>query len=79
MLATDNVVSGKPTYSLTEALDLTQQTKITVDGLYSGPKASESDQTTTDMKSAIESHGGIFLTQSNGASIDELVREYSVA
>ena len=41
MLATDNVVSGKPTYSLTEALDLTQQTKITVDGLYSGPKASE--------------------------------------
>lgn len=66
---------GKPTYSLTEALDLTQQTKITVDGLYSGPKASESDQTTTDMKSAIESHGGIFLTQSNGASIDELVRD----
>lgn len=75
VLATDNVVSGKPTYSLTEALDLTQQTKITVDGLYSGPKASESDQTTTDMKSAIESHGGIFLTQSNGASIDELVRD----
>ena len=26
VLATDNVVSGKPTYSLTEALDLTQQT-----------------------------------------------------
>ena len=75
VLATDNVVSGKPTYSLTEALDLTQQTKITVDGLYSGPKASESDQTTTDMKSAIESHGGIFLTQSNGTSIDELVRD----
>lgn len=38
VLATDNVVSGKPTYSLTEALDLTQQTKITVDGLYSGRK-----------------------------------------
>ena len=27
VLATDNVVSGKPTYSLTEALDLTQQPK----------------------------------------------------
>ena len=75
VLATDNVVSGKPTYTLSEALDLTQQTQITVDGLYSGPKSSEGDQTTTDMKSAIESHGGMFLVQSNGASVNELVRD----
>ncbi|MBT1171631.1 VWA domain-containing protein [Bifidobacterium sp. SO4] len=75
VLATDNVVSGKPTYSLTEALDLARQASITVDGLYSGPKSSENDQTTTDMKSAIESHGGVFLTQSNGRSVNELVRD----
>lgn len=75
VLATDNIVSGQETYSLTEALDLTEQTMITVDGLYSGPKTSESDQTTADMKSAIEAHGGVFLTQSDGASVNELVRD----
>lgn len=75
VLATDNVVSGKPTYSLDEALDLTRQTNITVDGLYSGPKSSEGEQTTSDMKTAIESHGGVFLTQSNGRSVEELVRD----
>lgn len=75
VLATDNVVSGTPTYTLSEALDLTEQTNITVDGLYSGPKSSEADQTTADMRSAIETHGGVFLTQSNGASVDELVRD----
>lgn len=75
VLATDNVVSGKPTYSLSEALDLTTQTKISVDGLYSGPKSSENDQATLDMKSAIESHGGVFLTQSNGQSVNELVKD----
>ena len=38
VLATDNVVSGKPTYTLDEALNLTKQAQITVDGLFSGPK-----------------------------------------
>ena len=33
VLATDNVVSGDPTYTLQEALDLTKQAEITVDGL----------------------------------------------
>ncbi len=75
VLATDNVVSGKPTYTLKEALDLTRQSHITVDGLFSGPKESESEKTTKDFKSEIEAHGGIFLTQSNGRSVSELVRE----
>ena len=75
VLATDNVVSGDPTYTLSEALALTEQGGITVDGLFSGPKSSEGEATTTDMKDQIESHGGVFLTQSNGASVNELVRE----
>lgn len=75
VLATDNVVSGKPTYTLTEALDLTSQAKISVDGLFSGPKQSESDQTTKDFKSAIETRHGVFLTQSDGASVSSLVKE----
>lgn len=74
VLATDNVVSGKPTYTLAEALKLTSQAGITVDGLYSGPTQSEGDEATTQMKSLIEEHGGIFLTQSNGQSVQELVR-----
>ena len=75
VLATDNVVSGKPTYTLSEALDLTQQARISVDGLFSGPKQSESDQTTKDFKSAIETRHGVFLTQSDGASVSSLVKE----
>ncbi|NEG88625.1 vWA domain-containing protein [Bifidobacterium aerophilum] len=75
VLATDNVVSGDTTYTLTEALDLVSKAGITVDGLFSGPRSSESDETTTDMKNQIETHGGLFLTQSNGASVNQLVRE----
>ncbi|NEG69378.1 VWA domain-containing protein [Bifidobacterium choloepi] len=75
VLATDNVVSGTETYTLQQALDLTSQAGITVDGLYSGPSSSEDDQTTKDMESEIESHGGVFLTQSDGTSVDALVRE----
>lgn len=75
VLATDNVVSGDPTYTLQEALDLTSQADITVDGLFSGPQQSESDSATSEFRSTIESHGGVFLTQSNGSSVSELVKE----
>lgn len=75
VLATDNVVSGDPTYTLQEALDLTGQAGITVDGLFSGPRQSESDSATNEFRSAVESHGGVFLTQSNGSSVAELVKE----
>ncbi|MCI1832739.1 MAG: VWA domain-containing protein [Bifidobacterium sp.] len=74
VLATDNVLSGTPTYTLAQALDLARSAQIGVDGLYSGPKEDVDADTTTQMKSAIESHGGVFLTQSTGTSIDELVR-----
>ena len=75
VLATDNIVSGTPTYTLAQALDLTRQAGIVVDGLFSGPASGESDATTTDMRAQIESHGGTFLTQSNGADVSSLVRD----
>lgn len=75
VLATDNVVSGDPTYTLEQALDLTSSADITVDGLYSGPRSSEGDEDTLAMREQIEAHGGVFLTQSNGSSVEELVRE----
>ncbi|MBT1176606.1 VWA domain-containing protein [Bifidobacterium callimiconis] len=74
VLATDNVLSGTPVYQLDQALDLTEKSSIVVDGLYSGPTQSENDQTTTDMKTQIEAHNGIFLTQGSGSSVDALVR-----
>lgn len=75
VLATDNVVSGSPTYTLAEALDLTREVGITVDGLFSGPQQSESDAATLEMKSLVESHGGVFLTRHDGDSVNALVRE----
>lgn len=74
VLATDNVVSGDPTYTLGEALDLTAAVGIGVDGLYSGPRESEDGAESSDMRTLVESHGGVFLTQSSGDSIDDLVR-----
>ena len=75
VLATDNVVSGKPTYSLEEAVALASKADITVDGLYSGPQESAGEKTTTQMKAVIQSHGGLFLPRSNADTIDTLVRE----
>ncbi|EFA23284.1 vWA domain-containing protein [Bifidobacterium gallicum] len=75
VLATDNVVSGKETYSLAQALDLTSKANIAVEGLYSGPQSSEKDATTVDMERLIESHGGTFLRQSDATSVDALVRQ----
>ncbi|MBW3080628.1 vWA domain-containing protein [Bifidobacterium saguinibicoloris] len=75
VLATDNVVSGTPTYTLEQALELTSKARITVDGLFSGPRQSEGDATTTRMKELVESHDGVFLTQSDGTSVEALVRD----
>ena len=74
VLATDNVVSGDPTYTLGEALDLTAAVGIGVDGLYSGPRESEDGAESSDMRTLVESHGGVFLTQSSGDSVNDLVR-----
>ena len=75
VLATDNVVSGKPVYSLNEALDLASDADITVDGLYSGPTQSMNDPTTRAMRQGIESHSGMFLAKDTSTSIDTLVRD----
>ncbi len=75
VLATDNVVSGKPTYSLKQALDLTARARIRVDGLYSGAKQNENSDTTLEMKNLIESQGGVFLTQHDTDSVLTLVKE----
>lgn len=75
VLATDNVASGKPTYTLGEALDMTSTAGITVDGLFAGPQQSRTESTTTAMRTQIESHGGMFLAGSGTDDINELARQ----
>lgn len=75
VLTTDNIVSGKPTYSLQDALALTKQAGINVDGLYSGAPQSEHQATTTAMKELIERYGGLFLTRNRQDSVAALVQQ----
>lgn len=75
LLATDNIVAGKPSYTLDKALDLTSQASITVDGLYSGPQGTLDDATATAMRKSIESHDGRFLSVTSGSSVEDLVRD----
>ncbi|WEV66431.1 VWA domain-containing protein [Bifidobacterium sp. ESL0764] len=73
VLATDNF-SGKSTYTLGSALDLTHKAGIVVDGLYAGPESSENDRTTIEMKRDITSHGGSYFSVHSGKPIENLVQ-----
>lgn len=75
VLATDNVASGQETYTLKQALDLASKASISVDAIYAGAKESLSDETTTALKTGIESHGGTFMSQADGSSVESLVRQ----
>lgn len=74
ILATDNVVSGKPTYSLKEALTLTKQAGIRVEGLYSGAQHTQDQSHARQMRQLIEAQGGMFFTRQNDNSTLGLVR-----
>ncbi|WEV66749.1 VWA domain-containing protein [Bifidobacterium sp. ESL0769] len=73
VLATDNF-SGKSTYTLGSALDLTHKAGIVVDGLYAGPASSENDDTTIEMQRDITSHGGSYFSVHSGKPIENLVQ-----
>ncbi|WEV58358.1 VWA domain-containing protein [Bifidobacterium sp. ESL0728] len=73
VLATDNF-SGKSTYTLGSALDLTRKAGIVVDGLYAGPKSSENDDSTIEMQRDITSHGGSYFSVHSGKPIENLVQ-----
>lgn len=74
VLATDNVLSGTPMYTLKEALNIAKRNSIRVDGLYSGDSESLNAPTTIEMKKDILAEGGSFMTRQNGDSVDDLVR-----
>lgn len=73
VLATDNVVSGSEQYTLNQALDIAQQAKISVDGLYSGAQQDEQGQAAQQMREAIEQHQGTYIALSGSDDIASLV------
>lgn len=77
ILATDNVLSGTPVYTLQQALNVASLNSIQVDGLYSGAptEASRNRPTTKEMQQAITSHGGLFLERTGNTSVRDLVRQ----
>lgn len=74
VFASDNVLSGSPLYSLSDALNISKLNGIRVDGLYTGAAQSENDAETLDMKKKVEANGGTFLTRSETGTVDELVK-----
>lgn len=73
LLATDNEVNGEQIYTLSEALDLTDESNIAVDALYAGatPQGTEA----REMSSLISSHGGIYESTSSSDAVSNLVRD----
>jgi hypothetical protein len=74
VFATDNVLSGHPLYTLSQALGLTKASSIRVDGLYAGAASTVNDSTTQDFRNLITSHGGIFVTPQDAGSVTDMVR-----
>lgn len=73
VLATDNVLSGAPIYTLHQAMALAKRNSIRVDGLYTGDNQSLDAATTSEFRQQVEWEGGTFSTRQNGQSVDQLV------
>ncbi len=74
IFATDNVQSGKGTYSLTEAMSVVTKSGISVDGLYIGPQSRSSSTSAIQMKNLITHSGGVFVDMNNTADLNSLVQ-----
>lgn len=73
VFATDNVLSGTPIYTLSEALRLARLNSITVDGLYTGTIADVGDAQAQALRTRIVQAGGTFRTQADADSVSALV------
>ncbi|WP_018143069.1 vWA domain-containing protein [Alloscardovia criceti] len=75
ILATDNVPSGKQTFTLDEALDAAQNADINVDGLYVGSDETSNSETAVAMKNSIESHGGVYVDLNSNDTVEDITRD----
>lgn len=72
ILATDNVPSGKQTFTLNEALNLAEKSSIHVDALYIGTDKSSDSQAAQDLEGAITRHGGTYVDLHSNDTIDDI-------
>ncbi|MFD0705286.1 VWA domain-containing protein [Alloscardovia venturai] len=77
VLATDNVPSGKQTFTLSQALDIAHTSHINVDALYVGTDQTSKSQAAQDMKTTIEKHGGSYVDLNSNDTVQDIVRDIS--
>ncbi|WP_418968826.1 VWA domain-containing protein [Alloscardovia omnicolens] len=77
ILATDNVPSGKQTFTLNEALDIARSSHINVDALYVGTDKTSNSEAAVEMKKEIEEHGGTYIDLNSRDTVDQIVRDIS--
>ncbi|MFC0265447.1 vWA domain-containing protein [Alloscardovia macacae] len=75
ILATDNVPSGKQTFTLNEALDIARNAKINVDALYVGTDQTSSSEAAVNMRESITSHGGTYVDLNANDTVEDIVRD----
>lgn len=77
ILATDNVPSGKQTFTLEEALDIAKKAHINVDALYVGTDKTSDSEAAVTMKKSIEDYGGTYVDLNSHDTVDAIVRDIS--
>lgn len=75
ILATDNVPSGKQTFTLDEALSIAHDARINVDALYVGSNQTSDSQAAQEMRTAIENNGGTYVDLNANDTVDDIVRD----
>ena len=74
VLATDNILAGRPVYTLHQAMRLAKLNSIRVDGLYIGETSNLSTPDAVAFKQQVDWEGGSFFSRQNGQSVEELVQ-----
>ncbi|MBO6003745.1 MAG: VWA domain-containing protein [Aeriscardovia sp.] len=74
VLATDNILAGRPVYTLHQAMQLAKFNSIRVDGLYVGESSNLSTPDAVAFKQQVDWEGGSFFSRQDGQSVEELVQ-----
>jgi hypothetical protein len=78
IFATDNILSGSPIFSLTEAVDFaTTKRNATIYGIYSGQSNMEGEENEQNMKNTILENAGLYFFAKNSNIIPTIVNEIS--
>lgn len=75
ILATDNDLMGAPIYSLQEAVDLTTERGISLNGLYGASEWGGSEALEREYREAIEGANGMYFYSDDADAVEEMVRD----